>query len=600
VRTLRTALGMIVLGLLVPTLGGDGAQLEAQTPMHNCSFCHNLHGGSFTALSDYAVSEDLCLSCHGAAGPAQVDRDGTLVDVPKEGRGADAGSGFLAHNGSKHAAPTNCWNCHNHEGEAEAGSYTNLKMIQATMPTPNSGDWAIEFTAFSGPKSFADGDATYDGPCEACHTGTDQHNNTGTVGAHNGAADCTVCHKHDTGFQGLGGPCADCHDTGGEGTTGPNNRRPIIPEFSRRSHHVSGTYQDSDCEACHDMSEHQQGTVRLKDADTGAAIVYDGQASTLEPFCLSCHDADGSVAAGGPPFSDGLTPPDADSNWAAASHNATGGYTCWDCHDNPHGSLKANLLAPHDVAANGTTFYEEEEGFCFDCHDSDGPAGSDVSTSYGTTTLWLAAERGDNASGKTMNLNDRHDVTHADQTTSGAKIECADCHDPHSATAAQPWKTDPDPGDGRVPGTGAVYSGADFMSEFCMDCHDGSFPATVTAPTDALIDVRTTWATDAMGGGNGNANLKSGYGWVDNMLMPCAACHDPHVSGNLFHGDDVIYSLDGTTPVPSDGASGYSITDNSIKSTPVNGYDWCNTCHTSSMGDKKDNCFACHFHGTRW
>jgi hypothetical protein len=32
----------------------------------------------------------------------------------------------------------------------------------------------------------------------------------------------------------------------------------------------------------------------------------------------------------------------------------------------------------------------------------------------------------------------------------------------------------------------------------------------------------------------------------------------------------------------------------------VNGYELCNTCHTGSMGDKKSNCFACHYHGTRY
>ena len=89
----------------------------AQAPMHNCSFCHNLHGGSYSALSDWAVTEDLCLSCHGDAGPASVDRDGVQVTVPKSGRN-DEGNTFVAHNGDKHSTPTNCWDCHNVPGES--------------------------------------------------------------------------------------------------------------------------------------------------------------------------------------------------------------------------------------------------------------------------------------------------------------------------------------------------------------------------------------------------------------------------------------------------------------------------------------------------
>ncbi|MDH5372259.1 MAG: hypothetical protein OEX97_04880, partial [Acidimicrobiia bacterium] len=100
-----------------------------------------------------------------------------------------------------------------------------------------------------------------------------------------------------------------------------------------------------------------------------------------------------------------------------------------------------------------------------------------------------------------------------------------------------------------------------------------------------------------------NATLKSGYGWTSggggNMVVPCLSCHDEHVSSNLFHSVPVVYSFDGSTPVPGDGPQ-IDLTNNFIKDVTVNGYNWCNTCHTNSMGDKKDNCFACHFHGTRW
>ena len=56
-------------------------------------------------------------------------------------------------------------------------------------------------------------------------------------------------------------------------------------------------------------------------------------------------------------------------------------------------------------------------------------------------------------------------------------IECASCHDPHADAAAQPYRTDPDPTDGHVPGTDWYIAGyqaaGDVQSEFCLDCHDG-------------------------------------------------------------------------------------------------------------------------------
>ncbi len=585
-----------LLGLLLVA----ATPAAAQTPRHNCSFCHNLHGGSYAQLRDYATSEDLCLSCHGFGGPAQVDRDGVLVPVPK---------GQVIHNGAKHAQPTSCWNCHNHEGEAG----TNLSLIQATMPTPNSGDRAVLFTARTGSHSFADGDASYDGVCEVCHTLTAQHRNDGSAGKHNAAADCVTCHKHPAGFAG-GGPCTACHNTAQDNGDGipAGGRRAVVGEFSRRSHHLQtapppDSIPNSDCERCHDQSQHQQGYVRLKNVDGGATVVLTGdpatdatEAAKLTPVCLACHDANG--AAGNLiPFSDGVTRPFVDSvKWAVSSHKV-GNRSCYGdgasgCHATAHGSLKKDLFAPAGVAPIGPDSAAEQEGFCLSCHDSNGPATSNLATPFAAAIRWVtAAVRGVNTT-----LNDRHDVQYGAQAASGAKLECTDCHNPHTATAAQRVVTDPDPTDGRTPGTGQVMAGASFLTEFCLDCHDGSYPSSVQGPTTPLTDVRTTHRTDAMGAGSGMPSLKPGYGWAQGDTVACLACHNPHVSGNLFHAVTTVSSKDGTTPVPSDGAS-YAITDNNIRNTAINGYNWCNTCHTGSMGSARTNCFECHYHGSgRW
>ena len=131
-----------------------------------------------------------------------------------------------------------------------------------------------------------------------------------------------------------------------------------------------------------------------------------------------------------------------------------------------------------------------------------------MSGRFGLPIRWVTGNVGDY---NNADLNDRHDLQFAAQSRSGAKIECTDCHDPHYASAVAPLKADPDPADGRLPGTGQILAGADFQTEWCLDCHDGSFPATVTAPTTSLADVRSTFQTDdAMGLQTGNPTLKSG------------------------------------------------------------------------------------------
>jgi hypothetical protein len=81
----------------------------------------------------------------------------------------------------------------------------------------------------TGANSFADGDTTYDGVCEVCHTQTKYHRNNGTDARHFATSRCTPCHKHMNGLRNSGaegpshsthvdddkGPhieCTDCHD----------------------------------------------------------------------------------------------------------------------------------------------------------------------------------------------------------------------------------------------------------------------------------------------------------------------------------------------------------------------------------------------------
>src|SRR5512139_2764973 len=175
------------------------------------------------------------------------------------------------------------------------------------------------------------------------------------------------------------------------------------------SHHVQGGADptEAQCLVCHDVSQHTQGTVRLRQADTGTVISYSTPAS-LEPFCLGCHDADGAlttaVNAAAPlsPFGDGATlgtvPYGAGvtiaSSWSGSSAHRAQGLTCagtgaagTGCHGrsgavNGHGSVTQGLLtnsmnfqiplvteAVYSADPLGSSYSYNNYRLCFDCHD---------------------------------------------------------------------------------------------------------------------------------------------------------------------------------------------------------------------------------------
>ncbi len=563
------------------------------TPPIGCESCHSLHG--FGLILRDSEQETLCKTCHNPSGQAPDMSDVALHSVLSDTVIVDCGSCHDPH------SPSESYNSHTDT------TTTNLSLIRDDTATywPD----ALEPSVFhTDPDDFAYTTTPFNGICQTCHTATSYHTNTGDNTGH-GSADCVSCHPHGDGFAGSGGSCMDCHGSAQDNGDGipswQTGRRAIVGELSYASHHLQGLpLDDSDCSVCHEMTQHQAGYVRLLDVDTTtlvATLTGDPasdatEAAKLTDFCLACHDSDG--ANGSAPFTNGSTPVDIDlTQWTGSSHNNYP-LTCYGdgvfgCHSSGHGSKKQKLLAPFETAPTSPENEEEEEGFCFNCHDSDGPAASDIAAFYNQPIRWATGPIN-----KTMkDLNDRHDVQYAAQVDSGAIIECTDCHNPHTATSADPLVADPDPNDGNTPTT---------RSEWCLDCHDGSFPPSVTAPTIALIDVSGTIAGDAMGNGSGNASLKSGYGWGSGDNVPCEACHHQHpdastTSWNLFQGVDLVKSKDGTTNIPSDGAGLiYEMTDNNVVNRPINGYEWCNTCHTNSMGTSKANCFSCHYHGRRW
>jgi formate-dependent nitrite reductase cytochrome c552 subunit len=275
-----------------------------------------------------------------------------------------------------------------------------------------------------------------------------------------------------------------------------------------------------------------------------------------------------------------------------------------------------SLLSPY-LMTTGPDLKEDEEGFCLGCHDADGPASSDRKTNMSRPINWSTLPAGLNG---LTTLNDRHDIQTSAQAGSGAKIECVNCHNPHTATAAQPYILDPDTtsADGHVVGTDwyfADYQAAgDTLSEFCLDCHDGTFPAGVLDHTTPMVDLEALWQGDNMGAGAAKStNVVAGLGYnaKNEPTMACKDCHASHVqwdpngnggAGNttLFRAQPMIFQKGTTTPVPiSFGPANlvYSLTDNNGADPLVSGGYWCNTCHNRSSMDTKSNCYGCHRHG---
>lgn len=368
----------------------------ALNPNHDCSFCHSLHNAPGQTLTNYASSETLCLSCHGAAGSSSLK-----AEIHKNKDGSSYGTFTVT-----------CVVCHNpHDNLANWKGGTNIKLVGrdidgndiAQIATPNSGTRYVTFesrgTDAGEPSlhSFADndedGDGYYDGACETCHTLAANHrNNSSGDHSHYTGTNCITCHPHDGYFQGSGGGCLGCHS----GTQGP--RRAIAGEFSLTSHHVAGgTVTEDDCGVCHNEAhvgtDHMNGVVDLLDPDTGTALTGFTQftrntsSDTLESwvvdvqnnFCLKCHDGDGATAtniSGNPlrPFSSGAR--DVPNSFAQFDSTNTFHHAIRGIGNNPYcvpSSSNGNnitMVAPWNQDAT------HDQISCFDCHGLSGHGGN--------------------------------------------------------------------------------------------------------------------------------------------------------------------------------------------------------------------------------
>ncbi|MFZ4707838.1 MAG: cytochrome c3 family protein, partial [Bacteroidales bacterium] len=598
-----------------------------------CSSCHKTHyaGSNDGNILRMTNNTNLCQNCHALQTPTTT----------------------LVHKGMT------CVTCHDSH---QTGSQ-NIYLIRDNISTPNSGTKPTIFTSNASGSNYADGTASFNGVCEVCHTATDHYTNTaiGTTDVRhtlNPTTSCISCHQHNKGFAAQT-DCFDCHNAITDKPSVPGTRRQIVDnlgnglgtggDFKRTSHHVTGAIPNvTDCIKCHYMGDHKSGSVKLLDPDQGYSIIYTydpANKSSVESFCLNCHDANGSNGDV-TPFSDNTAVPLINqAMWTVSSHKTAGTAntnTCLACHDNGHGSNKSTIIGPfaYTGPGTGTDLMNEEEGFCLGCHGGTGVAAVKVHLSFSNNTNTATAFR-------------KHDPTatyrkHLNEEKTGAAfgganrhVECVDCHNPHGARAYAAT-TAPTIFNELIGASGVTptYAGAGaptgftfnknttYEYEVCYKCHSSFttlptyLPAGWTGTADQADALRkiTTAGTNTQiadsrdmareynpanasyhpvmaAGTNLNINaatFQTGWGFASRMY--CSSCHDNNQKatagyGRGPHGSQNLHILDAGTG----GNSGFKTTHNGVNTSTT---DFCTKCHkaTSYISGNTSSRFPWHLY----
>lgn len=517
----------------------------------DCADCHAMHaagsgptggtGGVTTVdlLYRSAEQERVCQNCHFPGEPAQL-----FVN-------------FALHVNNLDAEVADCGMCHDpHQWSAATSGHgfpaqDNVRLIRSTpkymgaVAVNNIYYDSAEVTTFG----FSTG--TADGMCQACHTTTSYWlADQSEAVVHNEGANCLLCHEHVDGFKPAS--CVDCHNAAQDNLDGApvGGRRAMVAEFPTAvgaNGHMAATgagataVVGADCIICHDTSNHSIGNVEVYNMDDSAVVFSfslatgyaKGAASDISDFCMTCHDANGAAdiddiigdVAGDPadPFGSGTAP--------------------------------LNIFKKLSGAETYTEAYGNAE--CF----------------------------GTEGTGRAVNT--RHDIRGDDQTTSGAQVECLNCHGAHSVNDVEPRAVPTD--------NTQVWTGT--ANEFCLVCHwGGDDAATPLFPVDAKIAGAGNQSMNAVSGptvelrglescGYNTADTWVSYTWTNSAHgvdskrawagynsggatyeVACADCHDSHGSsnpgaggtrGNLYMIKDAVdgtgyqgdgYRLDPTFP----------------------------------------------------
>ncbi len=369
-----------------------------------------------------------------------------------------------------------------------------------------TGDKTTRYFNTTGTNSFADGDATYDGICEVCHTqtthfksdgsGSDQlHTNMGSPAGTN----CTNCHQHLNGFRGMGGGAHETHVTN---TIGPQLACSVchggnIPPVLADTQNLANT---TVCNNCHSTS----GAVTAKtywENDPGIWVATDDEAG----YCGGCHND---------------TPGNTQQNGSGdTTVNIVGDNTTYGFFVTGHGKASGNYarLSWQAVSASGNPAANKA---CSVCHD--------LTVSHynsGTKRLKSGYENDINNSnckqchnpGVVATGNPSWYTTYTDYENSAhSDKKCSDCHDVHG-----------------VEGSYAAMTKKN-QEDLCYDCHtDGVVQNNAVSGEGLSDDIEHAFTL-----GNTH-NLGTAFSISsENYSLECVSCHNVHIiTGKYWEAD---------------------------------------------------------------
>ncbi|GEM_PF-3383725 len=426
------------------------------------------------------------------------------------------------------------------------------------MASPINGDSGASYSKGTSFPQVNDLTGSGLGTCSnvSCHGGS----TTPTWGI--GTTTCSSCHTNDMGLT-------------------ATVRRGIFKagnDFTKTSHHITGTPVDASCTVCHDRSNHtQEGdpNVRVFNEDTGAAIVYDGTGGSLEGFCVSCHDSNGASRLGAnatKPFADSgdnTAPPDIGWTIGTVAHSSTSlSDKCMACHGN---SGAAGTTLDPVINAHGSDETKLMR-FVYNIIDSVTTAGNICYNCHGNTPQFGAKA-----------IKDQFDLTGGRHSS----ITCLDCHNQHQAevgnhtqgstTLAGVLKgvsgVTPTWNPGVWSGASALTSGtADAEYKVCFKCHAAT--GTTLTPFDpgsgsgsgasSFTNLAVEFSPNNESGhpvvtnlnnypnsdspkGLLSSQMAGGWSGGGNDIMTCTDCHATSLSGAKGpHGSAVKWMLAGT------------------------------------------------------
>ena len=480
-----------------------------------CPDCHASHGSVNPGNINYApktyngytarfepgmefISRSFCEACHNRSSAGY--KGATRIPL---------GAGYVGQHGEGDDMP--CANCHSRMHDPTVANYTtgvqyytivclNCHKRGAGNPYPETAAQFNMATSASSNVSRSVHDITYSPPstvdCVKCH-GDDHeadHNASSRIidpdKAHPTAKSLDI--NSSSAF------CLQCHD-GTPVTLGGRTPANIMDTYTTAGHGTASAR--TACASCH--AYHGTANSKLiRTAINGKGVLpnYSGNNTSV---CTACHGGteaslpywpgyevySGSVHA----YGNRTT-----GNLVTDGRHGTG--VCVNCH-NPHGVRVGGKTTPGMLDKDG-------EALCYICHNGTTPntaSGEDVQAAFAGRT--------------------HHRISDADQigpdnipgTADDAKIECTDCHDPHTITERLMAYRDI---------SGKVRP-VEADQEFCLKCHSATPQQGVKYPAEGVWD-KSEYVNSAHG--NHLKRIKTFSNYSNAVVYPCKVCHHPHGS----------------------------------------------------------------------